>query len=385
MAKTRFVWDMRRNRDSYLMEKDGAGATKAVFTNEPAPYGRLISQRRGGETRFYHYDGQHSVRALTDENGDVTDTATYTAFGKKVASTGTTVNPFGYKGALGYHTDSPTGDIYVRARVYQPSIARWLSLLYTRRGTLDGDLAPIHGAHETEATGLGGASVCRIHQSFQMCPIPIPDIPFPELPPEQPESDFPTGKCDIEFACSDFVWFTDLCPACACAETQSGKTGMTNQECAKKLQSQIDSIAKCADILVGNVTCKNECVPGLPGFGITCQRRVGDQLRLDICISTGGAQKLTKCILDPLTIHELKHVRQWIDHVCNNGPDPGDDIHRTEEEAYRAQCERLLRQLCTPANEFQRRVDECVRNFVTQSTDPANRRRFGQACRDLSR
>ena len=36
--------------------------------------------------------------------------------------------PFGYKGAVGYYTDSDTENIYVRARTYQPIIGRWLSM-----------------------------------------------------------------------------------------------------------------------------------------------------------------------------------------------------------------------------------------------------------------
>ena len=39
---TRFIYDGQ----NYLAENDGNGATKAVYTNEPQPYGKLISQRR---------------------------------------------------------------------------------------------------------------------------------------------------------------------------------------------------------------------------------------------------------------------------------------------------------------------------------------------------
>jgi RHS repeat-associated protein len=64
---------------------------------------------------------------LTDENEDITDTFIYTAYGEEVARTGTTTNPFGYKGAVGYYTDESTSDIYVRNRTYEPTIGRWLS------------------------------------------------------------------------------------------------------------------------------------------------------------------------------------------------------------------------------------------------------------------
>ncbi|MEI7702864.1 MAG: RHS repeat-associated core domain-containing protein, partial [Planctomycetia bacterium] len=42
-------------------------------------------------------------------------------------STGTTVNPFRWVGKYGYYTDNGTGQVYVRARMYQPTVARWVS------------------------------------------------------------------------------------------------------------------------------------------------------------------------------------------------------------------------------------------------------------------
>ena len=79
-------------------------------------------------TSYYHYDGLHNAVQLTDATQTVTDTATYNAFGEKVESTGSTTNPFGYKGELGYYANPDTDDLYVRARSYKPTIARWLSV-----------------------------------------------------------------------------------------------------------------------------------------------------------------------------------------------------------------------------------------------------------------
>jgi len=99
-----------------------------VYTHRPERFGELISQERSGVTSYFHYDGAHSTRLLTDDNGDITDTYIFSAYGELVARTGTTTNPFGYKGAVGYYTNSATGDIYVRARSYQPVTGRWLSM-----------------------------------------------------------------------------------------------------------------------------------------------------------------------------------------------------------------------------------------------------------------
>lgn len=81
------------------------------------------------QTSYYHYDGLGSTQLLTDEDGNVTDSYANTAFGEPV-STGAanpTPNPFQYVGQLGSYLDADTGDCYVRARVYRPVLARWLS------------------------------------------------------------------------------------------------------------------------------------------------------------------------------------------------------------------------------------------------------------------
>lgn len=125
MARTNYLWDAVN--DTLLLETDEAGNNIAEYTHEPGQFGPLISQRRDGQTRYHHYDGQRSTRALTDEAGNVTDRYIYDAWGNELARTGTTPNPFGYKGELGYYANPETDDLYVRARTYDPRIARWLA------------------------------------------------------------------------------------------------------------------------------------------------------------------------------------------------------------------------------------------------------------------
>jgi|GEM_PF-4716371 len=126
MATTKFVWD--ELSDNVLMETDENNVPTAEYTHWPERFGELISQERSGVTSYFHYDGAHSTRLLTDDNGEITDTYIYSAYGELVARTGTTTNPFGYKGAVGYYTNAATNDIYVRARSYQPVSGRWLSM-----------------------------------------------------------------------------------------------------------------------------------------------------------------------------------------------------------------------------------------------------------------
>ena len=111
-----------------MSELDGSGALQVTYTNEPQQYGGVISQRRGTTTSTYHADALGSTRALTDSTETVTDTYLYDAWGNEVASSGTTVNPFRWVGRYGYYQDAGTALVYVRARMYQPTVARWVSV-----------------------------------------------------------------------------------------------------------------------------------------------------------------------------------------------------------------------------------------------------------------
>ena len=123
---TKYVWDPVS--DCVLMELDETDNVKAVYTNEARQYGGVLSQRRGNTSHYHHHDALGSTRFLTDSTGNVTDTYLNDAWGNSVASTGTTVNPFKWVGKYGYYTDNSTGQVYVRARMYQPATARWYSV-----------------------------------------------------------------------------------------------------------------------------------------------------------------------------------------------------------------------------------------------------------------
>lgn len=123
---TKYVWDSVN--DCVLSELDGSNATTAVYTNEAQLYGGVLSQRRGATSHYHHHDALGATRFLTDSSGTITDTYLYDAWGNSVASTGTTVNPFKWVGKWGYQTDASTGLVYVRARMYQPTVARWTSV-----------------------------------------------------------------------------------------------------------------------------------------------------------------------------------------------------------------------------------------------------------------
>ena len=122
-AETKFVWD--EESDNVLLETDDFDATQVVYTNEPGQFGSLISGRRSMTTHWYHFDALGSTSQLTDSSATITDTYLYDAWGNVISSTGSTINPFQWVGALGYYTDPETGQFSVRARVYQPKRGRW--------------------------------------------------------------------------------------------------------------------------------------------------------------------------------------------------------------------------------------------------------------------
>ena len=126
MSHTKYIWDFRH--DCCLMETDENDVTTAVYTNEPVLHGDLISQRRGDETSYYHFDALGSTERLTDESQTTTDTYVYSAFGEDKGTAGTAVNPFRYVGNRGYCFDGEEFGYWIRERRYAPSLCRWHSL-----------------------------------------------------------------------------------------------------------------------------------------------------------------------------------------------------------------------------------------------------------------
>jgi len=125
MPVTHYVWD--EVTDTIMAEYDGDGNLICSYTTEPELHGNVISQHRNGETSYFHHDGIGNTVAVTNDDGDVTDTFDYDAFGNVTARTGTTEVPFQFGGQKGYYTDFEVPYISVRRRNYEPKIARWLS------------------------------------------------------------------------------------------------------------------------------------------------------------------------------------------------------------------------------------------------------------------
>jgi RHS repeat-associated protein len=140
VAKTYFYWDP--TEDNIVREYDDAGVVTAEYTTEPELYGNVISQRRQGEYRQFHYDALGSTLAATDKNQNVADTFAYTAFGEVKERTGSSHIQFQYLGQKEYLTDDEDRGVRIRRRHYESNRVRWLSC---------DPLAPRFGALNTYA------------------------------------------------------------------------------------------------------------------------------------------------------------------------------------------------------------------------------------------
>ncbi|MES2792188.1 MAG: RHS repeat-associated core domain-containing protein, partial [Planctomycetota bacterium] len=126
MPTTNYLWDPLN--DSYLMETDDSGATTAVYTQEPAHYGGLVSQYQASVASYFHQDNLGSTRVLTDDAGTATDAFAYDAWGMGIARTGSTETAFQWIGNKGYYFDYEQELYHVRVRSYRPISSRWMTL-----------------------------------------------------------------------------------------------------------------------------------------------------------------------------------------------------------------------------------------------------------------
>jgi len=84
--------------------------------------------RRYDSSKFYHFDGLGSTERLTYSNQNTVVSYLYRAFGEQSVVSGSSANPFTWVGRLGYYRQPDTDNYWLRARVHQPGIGRFLSL-----------------------------------------------------------------------------------------------------------------------------------------------------------------------------------------------------------------------------------------------------------------
>jgi RHS repeat-associated protein len=115
---TNLAWDMTEGLPLILSD----GANSYIYGPGGLPVEQVSS---GGTVTYLHHDQQGSIRLLTGSTGTVTGSTTFDAYGNKTGSTGASTTPLGFDGQ---YTSSDTGLIYMRARVYDPATAQFLSV-----------------------------------------------------------------------------------------------------------------------------------------------------------------------------------------------------------------------------------------------------------------
>ncbi len=119
------VDDLNPTRYLQVLDEVSGGAVQVRYT-----FGNmLVSQTRtpsaAPSTSFYGYDAHRNIAFLTDVTGTVTDTYAYDAWGNAVAATVSTPNTRLYEGQ---ELDPDLGLINLRARQYNPSTGRFLTI-----------------------------------------------------------------------------------------------------------------------------------------------------------------------------------------------------------------------------------------------------------------
>ncbi|WP_420794872.1 RHS repeat domain-containing protein [Hahella chejuensis] len=119
-ATTDFIVDQNRDYAQVLQEVvNGAKQVSYVYGDD------LLSQARAGDVGYYVYDGQGSVRSLTNQTGAQTDSYHYDAFGILLHSEGGTPNSYLYTGE---QYDASLDQYYLRARYYDQNQGRFTQM-----------------------------------------------------------------------------------------------------------------------------------------------------------------------------------------------------------------------------------------------------------------
>lgn len=128
------------------------------------PEGQPFEQIASETPTYLHHDQQGSTRLLTNSEGKAIGKYTYTPYGAVEKHEETATTPLGYDGQ---YTSSDTGLIYLRARVYDPSTAQFMSVdpIVSRTE------APYFYAGDSPVTGGDPSGLCQKKQ------------PNPPLPP----------------------------------------------------------------------------------------------------------------------------------------------------------------------------------------------------------
>jgi RHS repeat-associated protein len=111
------VWDMAEELPLTLSD----GTNSYIYGPEGLPVEQINNTTSA--VTYLHHDQQGSTRLITGSSGKVEGKCTYSAYGTPTCE-GTATTPLGFDGQ---YTSPDTGLIYMRARVYDPATAQFLT------------------------------------------------------------------------------------------------------------------------------------------------------------------------------------------------------------------------------------------------------------------
>lgn len=120
------MWSGPEDDDHCIAEYDGSNNLLRKTIYGPCidePICMIETTGSCADTYYYHYDALGSVVALSNSDGDMSQTYEYDVYGQVAASDPNHPNPFSFTGR---RFDTETGLYYYRARYYNPALGRFL-------------------------------------------------------------------------------------------------------------------------------------------------------------------------------------------------------------------------------------------------------------------
>ena len=102
---------------------DNANVVEEITADGVNKYFRGLEIIKNGDDVYYIYNGQGDVSVLADNAGNTVASYVFDAYGNRTEEN-TVYNPFGYRGE---YTDSESGLVYLRARMYDPETGRFIN------------------------------------------------------------------------------------------------------------------------------------------------------------------------------------------------------------------------------------------------------------------
>ena len=124
-AETRYVLDLIGGMERILCDTDASGTVTARYV-----HGGDLCYREDVQTgalTCYHADTQANIVRTTDASGNTVNEYAYSPYGRLLATTGTTANPYRFAGSQGVMEELPNF-YFMRARYYSAEAGVFLSI-----------------------------------------------------------------------------------------------------------------------------------------------------------------------------------------------------------------------------------------------------------------